>query len=134
MITKIDHIAIAVPDLESAIPHYRDVLGMTFLGTEEVPSQKVKVAMFDIGGVHIELLEPLNAESPISAYLEKRGGGIHHIALRVDEIKEQISDMQEKGVRMLDSEARPGAHGSRIAFAHPKSFGGVLMEFCQKED
>lgn len=134
MITKIDHIAIAVSDLETAIPHYRDVLGMTFLGTEEVPSQKVKVAMFDIGGVHIELLEPLNAESPISAYLEKRGGGIHHIALRVDEISEQISDMQTKGVRMLDSDPRPGAHGSRIAFAHPKSFGGVLMEFCQKED
>lgn len=134
MIQKIDHIAIAVPDLDSAIPHYRDILGLTFLGTEEVPDQKVKVAMFNVDGVHIELLEPLNPESPISQFLEKKGGGIHHIAFRVDDAGAQITDMEQKGVRMLDREPRPGAHGTRIAFAHPKSLGGVLVEFCQQSD
>jgi len=134
MIRKIDHIAIAVKDLDSAIPHYRDTLGLTFLGTEEVPDQKVRVAMFDVDGVHIELLEPLSQESPISAFLEKKGAGIHHIALGVTDIEEQIAGMQEQGVRMLDTAPRPGAHGTRIAFAHPKSFAGVLVEFCQKKD
>ncbi|HDP94476.1 MAG TPA: methylmalonyl-CoA epimerase [Candidatus Aminicenantes bacterium] len=132
MIQKIDHIAIAVKDLESAVSHYRDVLGLTFLGTEEVPDQRVKVAMFSVDGVHIELLEPLNPESPISQFLEKKGGGIHHIAFGVDDAAAQIKEMEQKGVRMLNSEPRPGAHGSRIAFAHPKSLGGVLVEFCQK--
>lgn len=134
MIQKIDHIAIAVPDLDSAIPHYRDILGLTFLGTEEVPDQKVKVAMFNVDGVHIELLEPLSPESPITQFLEKKGGGIHHIAFRVNDAGVQIKEMERKGVRMLDSEPRPGAHGTRIAFAHPKSLGGVLVEFCQKSD
>ncbi len=134
MIQKIDHIAIAVTDLESEIIRYRDVLGLEFLGTEEVPEQKVRVAMFNVDGVHIELLEPLNAESPISAFLEKKGGGIHHIAFQVDDIRKQIDSLQEKGVRMLNTEPRPGAHGARIAFAHPKSLSGVLVELSQKGD
>jgi methylmalonyl-CoA/ethylmalonyl-CoA epimerase len=90
--------------------------------------------MFDVNGVRIELLEPLNAESPISQFLEKRGSGIHHIALGVDNAAAQIREMEEKGVRMLDKQPRPGAHGSRIAFAHPRSLGGVLMEFCQEHE
>ena len=134
MIQKIDHIAIAVTDLESEIKRYRDVLGLEFLGTEEVPEQKVRVAMFNVDGVHIELLEPLNAESPISAFLEKKGGGIHHIAFQVDDIRKQIDSLKEQGVRMLNAEPRPGAHGTRIAFAHPKSLSGVLVELTQKGD
>jgi methylmalonyl-CoA/ethylmalonyl-CoA epimerase len=134
MIKKLDHIAIAVKNLEEEIARYRDVLGLEFLGTEVVPEQKVTVGFFKVGDVLIELLEPLSADSPISAFIEKKGGGLHHLALEVDDIQGAIRRLQEKNVQMLDREPRRGAHNARIAFAHPKSFSGVLYELKQKGD
>lgn len=134
MIKKVDHIAIAVRNLQEEIARYRDVLGLTFLGTEVVPEQKVTVAFFQAGDVRIELLEPLAADSPISAFIEKKGGGLHHVSFEVDDVRAQIDVLQARGVQMLDREPRQGAHGARIAFAHPKSFSGVLYELQQKGD
>ena len=134
MIKKIDHIAIAVKNLAEEIIRYRDVLGLEFLGTEVVAEQKVTVAFFKVGDVFIELLEPLSADSPISAFIEKKGGGLHHLSLEVDDIQAAIRRLQEKNVQMLDREPRKGAHNARIAFAHPKSFSGVLYELKQKGD
>lgn len=134
MIKKIDHIAIAVQNLQEEIARYRDVLGLEFLGTEVVPEQKVTVAFFQVGNVHIELLEPLSPDSPISAFIEKKGGGLHHISLEVDDIQAAIGQLQAKEVRMIDREPRVGAHNARIAFTHPKSFSGVLYELQQKGD
>ncbi|HUU05320.1 MAG TPA: methylmalonyl-CoA epimerase [Patescibacteria group bacterium] len=132
MINKIDHIAIAVKDLAEEITRYRNVLGLEYLGSEVVTEQKVTVAIFKINDVFIELLEPTGPDSPISAFIEKKGGGLHHLALEVDDIKAAIKRLQEKNVQMLDAEPKIGAHNSRIAFAHPKSFSGVLYELKQK--
>lgn len=134
MIKKIDHIAIAVHNLQEEIARYRDVLGLEFMGTEVVPEQKVTVAFFQVGDVRIELLEPLSPDSPISAFIEKKGPGLHHLSLEVDDIQSAIRQLQEKEVRMIDREPRLGAHNTRIAFAHPKSFSGVLYELQQKGD
>ncbi len=134
MIKKIDHVAIAVRDLKEEIVRYRDVMGLEFLGTEVVPEQKVTVAFFKVGDVRIELLEPLSPDSPVSTFIEKKGGGLHHLALEVDDIRAEISRLQEKNVQMLDREPRIGAHEARIAFVHPKSFSGVLYELQQKGD
>ncbi len=134
MIKKIDHIAIAVKNLAEEIIRYRDVLGLEYLGSEVVAEQKVTVAFFRINDVFIELLEPIGPDSPISAFIEKKGGGLHHLALEVDDIQAAIGRLQEKNVQMLDREPKKGAHSARIAFAHPKSFSGVLYEFKQKGD
>lgn len=131
MIKKIDHIAIAVANLDEEIRRYRDVLGLEFHGTEIVPEQKVKVAFLKVGDVFIELLEPTSPDSPISAFLEKKGPGIHHIALETPDIRASIQELKGKDVRMLNDEPRGGAHGAQIAFAHPKSFNGVLLELKQ---
>ncbi len=134
MLKKIDHIAIAVENLEEEIERFRDVMGLEYIGTETVEEQKVKVAFFKIGDVHIELTAPTADDSPVSKYLAKRGPGIHHIAIETDDLKQQISDFQKKEVRMLDNEPRVGAHNSLIAFAHPKSFSGVLVELKESGD
>jgi len=134
MIKKIDHIAIAVKNLAEEIIRYRDVLGLEYLGSETVAEQKVNVAFFRVGGVFIELLEPTGPDSPISAFIEKKGGGLHHLALAVDDIQGAIKDLQGKNVQMLDSKPRAGAHHAQIAFAHPKSFSGVLFELKQQGD
>jgi len=134
MIKKIDHIAIAVKNLAEEIVRYRDVLGLEYLGSETVAAQKVNVAFFRINDVFIELLEPTGPDSPISAFIEKKGGGLHHLALEVDDIQAEIGRLQEKNVQMLDKEPKHGAHHSRIAFAHPKSFSGVLFELKQQGD
>jgi methylmalonyl-CoA/ethylmalonyl-CoA epimerase len=131
MLTKINHIGIAVKSLDDAIPFYRDNLGMAFAGIEEVPEQKVRVAMLGVGESKIELLEPTSAESPVAKYIEKNGAGIHHIAYEVDDIETAIAKLLRDGVRMIDETPRQGAHGTRIAFIHPKSSGGVLTELCQ---
>lgn len=133
MIKKIDHIAIAVNDLEQEIIRYRDVLGFEFHGTETVEEQKVKVAFFQVGDVHIELTAPTQEDSPVGKFIAKRGTGIHHISYEVDNIDEQIADFQEKGIQMIDCQPRDGAGNARIAFAHPKSFSGVLTELKQKK-
>lgn len=134
MINKIDHIAIAVKNLDEEIVRYRDVLGLEYLGRETVSEQKVHVAFFRINDIFIELLEPTGPDSPISAFIEKKGGGLHHLALEVDDIHDAIRHLQEKNVQMLNSEPRVGAHHSQIAFVHPKSFSGVLFELKQQGD
>ncbi len=131
MLTKINHIGVAVASLDEAIPFYRDSLGMAFQGCEEVPEQKVKVAMLQIGESKIELLEPTAPDSPVAKHLEKNGAGIHHIAYEVDDIEAAIADLEKAGARMIDAVPRNGAHGARIAFVHPKSSHGVLTELCQ---
>lgn len=134
MIKKIDHIAIAVKDLAGEITRYRDVLGLEYLGQEVVAEQKVTVAFFKINDVFIELLEPTGPDSPISTFIEKKGGGLHHLALEVDDIKAAIKRLQDKNVQMLNTEPKTGAHHAQIAFVHPKSFSGVLVELKQKGD
>jgi methylmalonyl-CoA/ethylmalonyl-CoA epimerase len=131
MLTKINHIGVAVRSIEEALTFYRDTLGMTFQGTEEVPSQQVKVAFLSVGESKIELLEPTTAESPVAKFLEKNGPGVHHLAYGVDDIRAAIAKLTEAGARMIDTEPRQGAHGALIAFLHPKSSGGVLTELCQ---
>lgn len=131
MLTKINHIGIAVQSLEATIPFYRDNLGMAFAGIEEVPEQKVRVAMLQVGESKIELLEPTSVDSPVAKYIEKNGAGIHHIAYEVTDIEAAIATLLADGVRMIDEQPRNGAHNTRIAFIHPKSSNGVLTELCQ---
>ncbi|NOQ52066.1 MAG: methylmalonyl-CoA epimerase, partial [Desulfuromonadaceae bacterium] len=116
---KINHIGIAVKNLENSIPFYRDQLGMEFEGTEEVAEQKVRVAFLKVGESRIELLEPTSPDSPIAKFLEKNGEGIHHMAYEVDDIEAALADMKKQGVRLIDETPRRGAHGSLIAFLHP---------------
>jgi methylmalonyl-CoA/ethylmalonyl-CoA epimerase len=131
MLTKISHIGIAVTSLEAALPFYRDNLGMAFAGIEEVAEQKVRVAMLQIGESKIELLEPTSEDSPVARFIEKNGAGIHHIAYEVTDIESAIAKLLAGGARMIDEKPRHGAHGTRIAFIHPKSSNGVLTELCQ---
>lgn len=131
MTEKINHIGIAVKNLEAAIPLYRDQLGMEFEGSEEVSEQKVRVAFLKIGDSRIELLEPTSPDSPVAKFLEKNGEGIHHMAYEVKDIEAALAELKQKGVRLIDETPRNGAHGSRIAFLHPKSTGGILTEICQ---
>ncbi len=131
MLTKIDHIGVAVQSIEESLPYYRDQLHMQYLGTEEVVEQKVRVAFLQIGESSIELLEPTSAESPVAKFLAKNGPGIHHIAYAVDDVSSALKDLAAQGVRLIDTEPRSGAHGAKIAFVHPKSSGGVLTELCQ---
>jgi methylmalonyl-CoA/ethylmalonyl-CoA epimerase len=131
MLTKINHIGIAVKSLNDSLPFYRDQLGMLFLGTEEVAEQRVKVAMLQIGDSKVELLEPTSEDSPVAKFIEKNGPGIHHLAYEVENIETAIAKLLADGVRMIDETPRSGAHGTRIAFVHPKSSNGVLTELCQ---
>ena len=131
MIQKINHIGIAVSSLEAHLPFYRDVLKLEYQGTQTVPDQKVRLAVFRVGEVSIELLEPTAPDSPIAGFIEKRGEGVHHLAYQVDEIEAQIAGLRAAGVQMIDEKPRGGAHGTRIAFLHPKSSGKVLTELTQ---
>lgn len=133
MIKKVDHIGIAVRSLENTLPFYTDVLNLPLLGIEEVDTQRVRVAFLQAGGTKLELLEPTSEESPIAKFIEKRGEGIHHVALGVDSIEDRIIEMKEKGIRMIDDQPRLGAGGANIAFMHPKSASGVLVELCEKK-
>ncbi len=130
MIEKVDHIGIAVRSLEESIPLYEKALGLTFLKTEEVESQKVKTAFFEAGETHIELLEPTAEDSPIAKFIEKNGEGIHHIAFGTDDITGQLSLASSNGVRLIHEEPMIGAGGKEVAFLHPKSTRGVLTELC----
>ncbi|MGP4072411.1 methylmalonyl-CoA epimerase [Piscibacillus sp. B03] len=129
---KIAHIGIAVSSLEQTIPFYRDQLGLTFQGTEEVTSENVRVAFFKIGESAIELLEPLNDQSPIAKFIAKKGEGIHHIALDVDDIERRLENLKENGVPLINDEPKEGAHQTQVAFLHPKAANGVLFELCEK--
>ncbi|WP_394579814.1 methylmalonyl-CoA epimerase [Cytobacillus firmus] len=133
MIKKVDHIGIAVRSIDEALPFYTETLKLEFLGLEEVESQGVKVAFIKAGETKLELLEPISEESPIAKFIEKRGEGLHHVALGVDSIQERITEMKEQGIRMLQDEPKIGAGGAHVAFMHPKSAGGILYEFCEKK-
>jgi methylmalonyl-CoA/ethylmalonyl-CoA epimerase len=133
MIKKVDHIGIAVKSLDQTLPFYTEELKLPLLGIEEVESEKVKVAFLDAGQTHIELLEPTSPESAIAKYIEKRGEGIHHIALGVDSIQARLNELKEKGIRLIQEEAKIGAGGSKVAFLHPKAASGVLYELCEKK-
>jgi len=130
-VKKIDHIGIAVENLDESAAFYRDILGLEYLGTEDVPSQKVRVAMFRVGESRVELLEPTSADSPIAAFLHTRGQGVHHIAYSVSYAAGSVNELVEAGVNMIDTKPRPGAGGTKIAFIHPRASGRVLTELCQ---
>lgn len=132
MLEKIDHIGIAVQSLDEAVKYYEKALGLKCEGIEEVAEQKVKTAFFDVGGTHIELLEPTSPESPIAKFLEKNPrGGIHHIALNSNDILADLARAKDAGVILLNETPKIGAHAKQIAFLHPKSTFGVLTEICQ---
>jgi len=128
---KIDHIGIAVKSLAEAIKVYENAMGLKVSGFDQVDEQGVRVAMLNIGESRIELLEPTGPESPIEKFLAKRGEGIHHIALRVQNIEESLERLKASGVRLIDNAPRRGAHNTRIAFIHPSSTHGVLLELVQ---
>ena len=130
-ITHIEHIGIAVKSIEEQLPYYEGVLGLKCYNVETVEDQKVKTAFFMVGETKIELLEPTDEESTIAKFIEKRGEGIHHIAYATEHVNEALKELEDKGVRLIDREARGGAEGLRIAFLHPKSTGSVLTELCE---
>lgn len=129
---KIDHIGIAVKNLEETLAFYRDVLGLEVGGTEVVEDQGVKVAFLPVGDSEVELLESTTEDGPIAKYIERNGEGMQHIAFRVDNIEEAIEHMKEKGMRMIDEKPRYGAGGAKIAFVHPKSSHRVLVELSER--
>lgn len=130
MITRIDHLGIAVRSLETAIPYYERALGLKCDHREEVPSQKVKTAFFTVGEVHLELLEPTAPDSPVARFLETHGEGVHHVAFAADDVGAQLGQAKAAGVRLLHEVPFEGAGGKLVAFLHPKSTGGVLTELC----
>ena len=132
-ISHIEHIGIAVKDLGSAIKFYEEILGLKCYNIEEVKDQKVKTAFFLVGQTKIELLESTDEMGPIAKFIEKKGEGIHHIAFAVKEINSNLKDLSQKGVELIDKESRKGAEGLDIAFLHPKSTMGVLMEICENK-
>ncbi|ALS74145.1 methylmalonyl-CoA epimerase [Planococcus rifietoensis] len=130
---KVDHIGIAVKNLEQVLPYYTETLGCPLMKIEEVEGQKVKVAFIDAGNIKLELLEPMSEDSPIHKFIEKKGEGIHHIAFGVDGIEQRMAELRENGVNLLSDEPKPGAGGAMVAFLHPKSSNGVLYELCEKK-
>jgi methylmalonyl-CoA epimerase len=129
---KINHLGIATKGIEEALKFWADALGLENVHTETVEDQKVRVAMLPIGESRIELLEPTSEDSPISKFLEKRGGGIHHIAIEVEDIRAALAKLKRTGARLIDEKPRVGAEGCLVAFVHPASSGGVLLELVQE--
>ncbi|MBI5243406.1 MAG: methylmalonyl-CoA epimerase [Elusimicrobia bacterium] len=131
---RLDHIAFAVKDLEESSRFYRDVLGLKCSRPEAVPEQKVRLAFLELGEVKIELVEPSAPDSPIARFLETRGGkgGIHHVCLAVEDLDAEMERLRAKGAAFITERPRPGSRGSRVAFIHPKSSGGVLIELCER--
>ena len=130
--THIEHIGIAVADLDVAIKYYEEVMGLKCYAVEEVTDQKVKTAFFKVGDTKIELLESTDPEGPIGKFIEKKGPGVHHIAFAMPDVNEALKDAENKGVRLIDKQSRSGAEGLKIGFLHPKSTLGVLTEFCSE--
>ncbi|MBM3259848.1 MAG: methylmalonyl-CoA epimerase [Candidatus Sericytochromatia bacterium] len=131
---QVDHLGIAVHSLDAALPFWRDVLGLTFVGFEDVPDQKVRVAVLLAGPNRIELLEPTAEDSPVRKFLNTRGEGIHHVALRVDACGATLDHLASAGVRLIDAVPRTGAEGARIGFVHPKATGGILLEVSERPE
>ena len=132
MKATLDHVGIAVSSLKDALRFYRDVLGLEVEPPEEISSQRVRAQFVSTGDSTLELLEATAEDSPIARFLAKRGPGLHHVALRVDDIVAALADLKSRGVRLIDESPRPGAHGSLVAFLHPSSTHGVLVELKQK--
>jgi methylmalonyl-CoA epimerase len=131
--TRLDHVAIAVANLEESLKFYEDSLGLTRLEIEVVEEQGVRVAKLEVGNTHIELLEPLSPDTPVGKFLAQRGPGLHHICIGVDDINERLSCLKEKATKLIDQAPRIGAGGAKIAFVHPKATGGVLLELSQPQ-
>lgn len=131
MLKHIDHVGIAVPDLNAALETWRR-MGLADVEIEEIPDQGVRVAMLPLGEGKIELLEPLSEESPVARFLARKGPGIHHVAFRVADIEEALQTAKEQGFELIDTVPRRGAGGARIAFLHPRSVDGTLVELCQR--
>ena len=131
MISKIDHIGIAVNSIDEQLPYYRDTLGLKIEKVETVASEGVKVCFIKVGDTHIELLEPISDESPVKKFIEKNGQGVHHIAYATDDVVKVVLDMKGKDFRLLNEQPKQGAGGKLICFVHPKSTFGVLTEICQ---
>ncbi len=131
MITHLDHIAIAVPDLQQAIARFAEDFGLTHAGSEDVPTEQTSTAFFPLPGTRIELVHPMEGQGAIQGFLDKRGPGIHHLCFRTDDIEGDMARLTARGYRFLSERPKPGAHGTRVAFIHPKSAGGVLIELAQ---
>jgi len=134
MIQGIDHVGIAVKSIDEAKKFWVDTLGLKLSHVEEVPEQKVRVAMLKAGEMTIELLEPTSPDSPIQRFIEKRGEGLHHLTLQADHLAEQLRKLKDANVSLIDEQPRRGAGGAQIAFLHPKSAHGVLVELCEPHD
>jgi len=131
MLGVIDHVGIAVEDMDSSLALYRDSLGMALVHREKVESQGVDAALLDIGSGHVELLAPLGPGTPVGKFLTKRGPGLHHVAYRVEDVAETLTALAAAGLRLIDEQPRVGIRGSLVAFLHPASTGGVLTEIVQ---
>ncbi|MBW2440183.1 MAG: methylmalonyl-CoA epimerase [Deltaproteobacteria bacterium] len=132
-VLKIDHLGIAVNSIDQGKTFWTDVLGLKFEGSETVAEQKVTTAFFPVGESEVELLESTAPDGPIAKYLEKKGEGIQHVAFRVENIEAALQELKEKGIRLIDEKPRQGAGGAKIAFLHPKSTSGVLVELCERD-
>jgi methylmalonyl-CoA epimerase len=132
MLTEIDHVGIAVEDLEAAVEHYRLTFGLEPAHRERVESQGVEEVLFAVGNARIQLLGALGPDTPVGTFLRTRGPGLHHVAYRVDDLAAALGHLREQGVRLVDEEPRPGSEGTSIAFVHPKAMGGVLVELVQR--
>ncbi len=130
--TVVDHIGIAVKSIEESLKFWEQTMGIKCEGVEEVAEQKVKTAFLPIKDTEIELLEGTDEDSPVSKFIEKKGEGIHHLAIRVDNLDEALEELKEKGVRLIDEKPRKGAGGCKIAFVHPKTTGGILLELSER--
>jgi methylmalonyl-CoA epimerase len=131
MLSTIDHVGVAVEDIDAALALYRDTLGMPLVHRETVAEQGVDAALLDVGDGHVELLQPLGADTAVGKFLARRGPGLHHIAYRVSDLEQALSTLAAGGVRLIDERPRTGIRGSRVAFLHPTSTGGVLTEIVQ---
>lgn len=132
MITGLDHIGIAVNKIDDVLPIYEQLLGLKLENLKEARQHRIKAAFLAVGETNVELIEPLDKESPVSKFLEKRGQGIHHIAFKVDNIEKMLEQLKGKGVILIDEKPRMGIEGGKIAFLHPKSTGSVLIELCER--
>jgi methylmalonyl-CoA/ethylmalonyl-CoA epimerase len=131
MLKRINHIAIAVNNIEEATKFYHEVMGLTLSGVEVVTAQKTKVGFFKIGESNIELVQPAEPDSPLVKFLETKGQGIHHICFEVEDVEAEVKAYLDKGATLIDQKPRPGAHNTKVAFIHPKSSSGVLIELCE---
>ncbi|ACL05466.1 methylmalonyl-CoA epimerase [Desulfatibacillum aliphaticivorans] len=130
---KIDHLGIAVNDMDAARQVWESILGLSFEGKETVEAQKVTTGFLPVGESEVELLESTSPDGPVAKFIEKRGEGFQHVAFRVENIEEALAELKEKGVKLIDEKPRKGAGGAMIAFLHPKSTNGVLVELCQRD-